>query len=68
MICKIVYFSLLFGCAFSLPSGAPIQACENMTPQHQGTTPSNLTINPYQVSATTSANGGISGIVIAKSM
>ena len=70
MISKIVYFSLLLGCAFSRPNGAPIEACENMTPQHQGTTPSNFASSPYQVSVATSTNGQISGrvAVIAESV
>ena len=61
MICKIVYFSLLLGCAFSRPDGAPIGACGDMTPRHPENTPSDLANNPYQVSANMSVNGKISG-------
>ena len=61
MIREIVCFSLLLGCAFALPNGAPARACENMTPGHNQTTPSNLA-NIYQLEATAPKDGKISGI------
>ena len=61
MINEIVCFALLFGCAFAFPTGAPLGACENMTPQHPGQTPTDIINSPYHVSANTSAYGKISG-------
>ena len=40
MIFEIASFAFLLGGAFARSTGAPMDACENMTPQHSGTTAS----------------------------